>query len=226
MRPDHNQQIPWFLAACLTAILLLALLSGYGSRGRLSHTAPISEIGRENPAQANQVESLLSPLPLSLMHGGTFTASFDNKDIVIEDGVLKIYMIVYDYERFAAADISRMKVGDTLSVNGQSVLVDVIEHRENGGVMVNGGIELVQDGDVFYVVAANAEKCYQMLGSATLLAAQDFTFYDYTGLAYSAEELLTLADSIDFSCPACCASAEVKNGFLVSVTRMFAPDRS
>ena len=66
--------------------------------------------------------------------------SFDlNQDLVSENGSYKLTMVVCDYDRYDAVEVSQLKEGDTIVIDGQDVVITSID-RTNG-VQINGGID-------------------------------------------------------------------------------------
>ena len=53
-------------------------------------------------------------------------------------GTAWMKVMVYDYDRYDAAQIAQMKVGDTISLEGQLVTVSTLERDHTGEVKING----------------------------------------------------------------------------------------
>ena len=91
-------------------------------------------------AQALRVEPMASDIDLSNLTDCTLQVSFDLKqDLVSKNGSYKLTMVVYDYDRYDAVEVSQLKEGDTIVIDGQDVVITSID-RTNG-VQINGGID-------------------------------------------------------------------------------------
>ena len=119
------------------------------AEGAAQESSMAQETAQESTAASDQngnsEEKRIVPLPATLsvnnLKDCTIEASFENSDIFMDGGALSIRMTVYDYEKFDMADISRMKQGDTLVINGANMPVDSLEEFGNGGIRINGGLE-------------------------------------------------------------------------------------
>ena len=179
--------------------------------------------------EERRMEPLESSLIIDSLDNYAFAASFNNSDVKLdEDGILNIHLSVYDYELFDMVDVSKLKEGDTLVINGEDILVQTIERDQ--GVIINGGAEkggitLKTDVDgTFYEVNAAMEKDYYFVGYVTLSAGEGFAFYDHTGpgnaeQVYDADTLISELNTLDLSCEYTNTSVVVEDGKLIGVIR-------
>ena len=152
----------------------------------------------------------------------------------MDGGALSIRMTVYDYERFDMVDISQMKEGDTLVINGKDMQVDSLEEFGNGVLEVNGGLEQggcdLWSGDdgVYQEVLMDSGNHYYPIGTAVVPVDENFRYYDQSNLdtpqeEYYAGDLITMADSVDFSCQANNATVRIANGKIVEIIKIYTP---
>ena len=131
-----------------------------------------------------------------------------------------------------------MKSGDTLVVRGKEIAVDTVD-SENGVVHVNGGLEnggvdlaAAESGGVFYESnSAVTEFPYNYVEAGQVTLPVDGDSFVYTDSAdlekgertYLAGDLLTMQDTVDFSCTALNGTAHVVNGKVTGITRVYIP---
>lgn len=183
--------------------------------------------------QSEQVKPLPSSVSIDNLSDCTVAASFSNGDITADaNGNPEIHMTVYDYELFDAAEISALKAGDVLVIDGQEVTVSSVNNEGdrvdiNGGVD-GGGVSLVteEDGTYYETLNSSADVVHNYLtvGDVTLPVAQDFVYNDNVNQqTYQAADLLGKSDSVDFSCSAQNSSVQISGGQIVSVTKIYTP---
>lgn len=236
------------LLAGSTALLLALSLTGCNGREAPGTSAlPTGNTGQSQPpveadpsqppvetAQGNQIRPILSGVSIDALDNCTVAVSFENADVAMEDGALTIHMTVYDRELFDMADIAGLREGDTLVIAGREVSVRSVERGENG-VMINGGagaggVRLVpEEGGTFSETTSDTGIVprYLPLGEITLPVDQEMMYFDNNApepFAYYAGDLLTLADTVDFSCTAQDCSVVIANGRIMSVTRGIAAE--
>lgn len=202
----------------------------------------VQETAQESTAvseqNGNSEAKRIVPLPATLsvddLKDCTIEASFENSDIFMDGGALSIRMTVYDYEKFDMVDISQMKEGDTLVINGKDMQVASLEEFGNGVLEVNGGLEQggcnLWSGDdgVYQEVLMDSGNHYYPIGTAVIPVDENFRYYDQSNLdtpqeEYYAGDLLTMADSVDFSCQENNATVRIANGKIVEITKIYTP---
>ena len=131
-----------------------------------------------------------------------------------------------------------MKPGDTLVVRGQEIAVTAVESGDgvvhvNGG-LENGGVDLAaaESGGVFYESnSAVTEFPYNYVETAQLTLPVDGDSFVYTDTSdlekgeqtYLAGDLLTMQDTVDFSCTAMNGTAHIAGGKVTAITRVYIP---
>lgn len=223
-------------AAILAAILLLAAaVTGCGDQNQ----EPAAPGGDQPGTAASRIEPLPTGFDPAALDDCDLSVSFANSDIQLNDeGVLVIHMTAWEYELFDAAAVTAMKSGDTLVVRGKEIAVDTVDSKDgvvhvNGG-LENGGVDLAaaESGGVFYESnSAVTEFPYNYVeaGQVTLPVDGDsFVYTDSSDLekgeqTYLAGDLLTMQDTVDFSCTALNGTAHVANGKVTGITRVYIP---
>lgn len=223
-------------AAILAAILLLAAaVTGCGDQNQ----EPAAPGGDQPGTAASRIEPLPTGFDPAALDDCDLSVSFANSDIQLNDeGVLVIHMTAWEYELFDAAAVTAMKSGDTLVVRGKEIAVDTVD-SENGVVHVNGGLEnggvdlaAAESGGVFYESnSAVTEFPYNYVEAGQVTLPVDGDSFVYTDSAdlekgeqtYLAGDLLTMQDTVDFSCTALNGTAHVVNGKVTGITRVYIP---
>lgn len=223
-------------AAMLAAILLLAAaVTGCGSQ----NTEPEAPGNDQPGTAASRIEPMPSGFDPAALDDCELSVSFANSDIKMNDeGALVIHMTVWEYELFDAATVTAMKSGDTLVVRGKEIAVDTVDSKDgvvhvNGG-LENGGVDLAaaESGGVFYESNSAVTEFpynYVEVGQVTLPVDGDsFVYTDSSDLekgeqTYLAGDLLTMQDTVDFSCTALNGTARVVNGKVAGITRVYIP---
>ena len=130
----------------------------------------------------------IAPLPETLDIGNlkecTVDAGFKPTDVTKnDDGTLAVRFEVYDYDLYDAVDVSKMKVGDTITIAQKDIKIDTLE--ESNGVKIinggqeNGGYDLAPgDGGTYSVELMDDEKEYFSIGTATMNTVKDFKYTD------------------------------------------------
>lgn len=183
---------------------------------------------------AKRIVPLPATLSLDNLKDCTIEASFDNSSIFMDGGLLCINLEVYDYERFDMVDISQMKEGDTLVIDGKEMQVESLEEFGHGVIAVNGGLDqggcdLWTEGDgVYQEILMDSGYNYYPIGTVALPVDENFRYYDQSKLdseqsEYYAGDLLTMTDSVDFSCRPNNASIRIANGKIIEITKIYMP---
>lgn len=216
---------------CSLALGCALLLAGCGA-------TPADPAVSEDPA-AGVTAGAVNPLPSTMsvddLDNASFAAGFDAKGVYLnDDGAMVIDLTVYDYELYDIVDVSTLKVGDTIVINGQNVVISSIEEA-NGLIAINGGLEeggywlgTDDESSAYYEVLEDAAKRYVSVGKITLPVGQDFVFVDNADPEKPDQKMLA-GDFIQeipktdevFSPNA--VTVTVKDGFITNVDRRFVP---
>lgn len=227
------------LAACGTAAPAASVSAPSASSGAVFSEAA-SAVSSTAEAGAQTVRPLSPTLDIDKLSNATFAAEFEPSDVVLDsDGAMVIHMVIYDYERFAAADIQALAAGDTLRIDGKDVVVDSVETNEYGLVSVNGGMEengydLVADTDgLYYETGTDDMKSYYAIGQKTFPVSQDFVFTDNSDLDHQGKTMLAgdyltamekaAADKTDLYYTPYCITVKMADGKISAVEKRFVP---
>lgn len=222
------------LALCIAAVLALAACGGSVTA---STSAPVSTPAPASAAiSAAAAAARVEPLPETLREGvwnnAAFAASFDAADIRTQDGAAGLHLTIYNHELFDMVDVSLLKAGDTLVLNGEDILVETVERTDTGMVVINGGLDaggcdLVTDDDtVYYEGLLDGRKSHHVIGEATFPLSAEFRFTDNAdwenpNQVYTAEAFLALEDMSGFTQDNTLVT--VADGEIVEITRSFTP---
>jgi len=197
----------------------------------------------QTPADTEQPEESgpapVAPLPSTVTLSGaedcTFFVSFEEDDFSTDaEGHTLLTVTVYDYERFAAADMAALQVGDTILLRGEAVTVTALEPLEGGTLLINGGVfeggyEMGTDGDDAYrEIRENDHREFYRLGEITLPLSADFVFtdnadLDNTGLTFDAAALAAGEVAYVYTFCPLNTTARISGGEIVALDRRYIP---
>lgn len=145
-------------------------------------------------------------------------------------GTVFMNVTIYCYDLYDLVDISKLEVGDYISIRWQPVEIISLDRAENGDVLINsglgtGGYTLRTDEDgVYYEVANGGAKYWQEYTSTTIAVSPDFQFSDLRescGLVYTLEtfqETEFVGDFTPYN-----TTLVIENGVAVAMERVYAP---
>ena len=184
-------------------------------------------------------ESKIAPIPtsvdMSILDNCTLAISFEEGNAYVDEtDVMQLDVTVYDYDLYDMEDISNLKEGDTIVIQGTDVVVESLEVLESGLLFINGGMEnggydlWNANGNFYFEHGFNDMKFYKALGEATLKVSEDFKFVDNSDwdkgeVVYSFNDLLTADSGIMYNFTPNNTSVVIENGEVVSMTRIFTP---
>ena len=228
-----------------TAMLLTACGSDNASTATIatvegtpiSTDAATSEAASETSAvtaDGAEVAPLATAIDTAALADGTYAVSFVATDVTTENAATQINVTVYDYEHFDASAVEALKTGDTLVIDGNSMVVDTVEDNGSGMITINGGLEqggcdLGKDEDGNYSeLLMDVGKNYTAVGQVSLPLSKDFVFTDNSDpekqdVQYSAEELVTLLGDDTQYFNALTTTVTVADDQITAMTRIFMP---
>ena len=171
--------------------LLLVLLSGCRGSAPEETLLPVPAETAETTPPETEAPFLAMPMPQTLDLSGltseTLSVSFEEGDVYLDDtGVLRMDAVVYSYDIYDMADISRLQVGDSILLRGEPVLIRSIECTDsipmdatiNGGPD-QGGCWLVSgENGTLHEIGYSDVKSFYPLGEVTLQISGDFEYTD------------------------------------------------
>lgn len=190
------------------------------------------------PALPSATHQMVKPLPSSYQIGhlkdATIAASFSAKDFSWKD--CKLTMEVYSEDLYDAAQISKLKVGDTLVYLGKPIAVKNVKNKD-GFVTVNGGIEedgadlMADKGGTYRGTQLDDHSIYTKVGKVTLPLAKGFELIDcgenptdsYDTIKVSQEDYLKKVRDYKRNFSPLDTRVLIKHGSIVSITRRWIP---
>lgn len=170
----------------LTVLLAVGMtMAGCGASGSTAEsTAASTTSTASSEAQKTGVQPMQGVLLSDPLSDGTYHISFESDKV--GDGERKNTIndaVVYDYDRYTAADIEALGEGDTIAthLNGTgeitALTVESVE-RENDYVTINGGmeeggIELCKEDDHYRTLTWDDFPVYYEVGVAKQLVMAD-----------------------------------------------------
>ena len=218
-------------------ILLLSLcllLSGCAIKNEPA-TLPALEPATRPIVQTNWIQPLPSSVDLENLEDCTLSVSLREGDAYVDDtGVMQMKLTVYEYDVYGAADVAALRVGDTITIDGENVEVKTLNVDEYGTVAINGGL----DGDgyslttgedtTYHRLLENDSKDYHEVGQITVPVDESFIYTDQSQLGeepavYVAGDFLTADGSIEYSFYPQNTTVRLEKGRVVEMTRVFVP---
>lgn len=200
-------------------------------------TEPATTAEETTTAKPNEIFALNGPLGrhqgVEEFDNAKFAASFGADDFTKNaDGTFTLTTMIYRYELFSGDDIQSLKVGDTIWCLGKKVVVETIEVRDSGLIIVNGGIEnggryfKTDDEGVYFESGMNDVHSYYEIGENTYTLSADFVFTDNSDMdnpkTYTAEELMSLL-TYDTHFVNSNTIVETSNGVVTEIVRNYIP---
>ena len=204
----------------------------------VEETEEVTEEAVAEEAEATEGTKIV-PLPTTIdmnaLDNCTLAVSFEEGDAYVDDtGAMQLDVTVYTYDLYDMVDISNLKEGDIIVVQGNEVVVETLETLQSGLVFINGGMEnggydlWHGDSGVYFEHGYNDVKSYYALGEATIRVSADFEFVDSSDLdkgevTYYPGDFLTSDAGILYSFTPNNTSIVVEDGQIIQMTRIFTP---
>lgn len=170
----------------LTVLLAIGItMAGCGaSSSTAGSTAVSTTSAASSEVQKTEVQPMQGVLLSDPLSDGTYHISFESNKVWVGERRNTINdAVVYDYDRYTAADIEALGEGDTIAthLNGTeeitALTVESVE-RENNYVTINGGIEeggidLCKEDDHYRTLTWDDFPAYYEVGVAKQLVMAD-----------------------------------------------------
>ena len=185
--------------------------------------------------EGTKIVPLPTTIDMNALDNCTLAVSFEEGDAYVDDtGAMQLDVTVYTYDLYDMVDISNLKEGDIIVVQGNEVVVETLETLQSGLVFINGGMEnggydlWHGDSGVYFEHGYNDVKSYYALGEATIRVSADFEFVDSSDLdkgevTYYPGDFLTSDAGILYSFTPNNTSIVVEDGQIIQMTRIFTP---
>jgi hypothetical protein len=229
----------------LLMIVICLLLTGCGGAAPGTNTAgsqsgavqPGTSVPAESdtttaPVEQTEPAAVVRPLPDTTMEQLTdaiLSVSLAEGDVYLDDtGKLQMKVKIYACDAYDAAQVTRLKVGDTLVTHGGEVSVSSVACSENGSLYINEGLQLTPGtGGIFHAVGADGGEDWYEIGQATLRVSADFTGYDHADPKVG-EDIFYAGDFLggavtDYSFTPDNTTIRVEDGQVVELNRIYIP---
>ena len=219
----------------IVALVICFLLAGCGN----DHTA--AEATQTIPTTATTEPtasaSIIYPLPNTTMDNLSDTIlsiSLEEGDAYVDNtGKMQMDVTIYSYDKYNMVDISMLNVGDILVTYAGEVEITALERKENGTILINGGLyengfDLITDeSGIFYECGYNDAKNWYEIGEATIRVSVDFEYHDTSDL--EAGEILyypgsfLIGEVTDYNFSPYNTTIRVENGQIIEMNRVYTP---
>lgn len=180
-----------------------------------------------------KVEPLPSALDVANLQDATVAASFDASCVHKTDDGTTLDLTVYDYETFDMVDMSQLKGGDTIVIDGKDVVVDSLDRSDTGMISINGGLEeggydfWTNEDGVYYVTGLDDTKDFRSLGTVTLPVSEncictDDSDLENAGKQFTLDDIESLTEN-GYGFIANSTTVTVAGGEIIEIHRSFMP---
>ena len=221
----------------VTIILLCFLLTGCANTWNQIEQ-PEESIRVEPIMEETTVVAVILPLEdttMEALEDSVVHISFGQEDFYKDvSGNIFLHMQIYSYDMFDMVDISGLKVGDTIIISGEEILVNSVERDDRGTVLVNGGLDeggfdlATDDSGIYFVHGYSDMKSWNLIGEAEYPVSDTFVFTDNVDLereeaAYSAENLLESIPAPEYGYHPQNTTVRIENSQVVAIDRIYTP---
>ena len=227
-----------FMLIFMVSILVIGSLAACGKKEETNVVVPeqaekVIEVTEE--VEGTKIMPLPTTVDMNALDNCTLAVSFEKGDAYVDDtGAMQLDVTVYTYDLYDMVDISNLKKGDIIVIQGNDVVVETLETLESGLIYVNGGMEnggydlWNADSGVYFEHGFNDTKSYYALGKATIKVSADFKFVDASDLdkgevTYYPGDFLTEDAGIIYNFTPNNTSIVVEDGQVIQMTRIFTP---
>ena len=196
-------------------------------------TLPAPEPATRPVVQTNWIQPLPTSVDLENPGSCTLSVSLQEGDVYTDDtGATQMKLTVYDYDRYGTADIAALRIGNTITIDGENVVVKELNVDEYGTVDINGGLDgggyslTTNDDAAYHRLLENDFKDYHELGTITVpvdesLVYTDMSQPDREPAVYSVSDLLSGKAAYSFYPQN--TTVRLEDGRAVEMTRIFVP---
>ncbi len=219
------------VTSLLCAGALMMSLAACGSTKDTTADTSADTTAAADSTGATTVQPLVNHLSIDGSQDDvTFPAAFSASDITKDGDTYTISYTAYSQELFDAADVTALKAGDTIVLNGKDVLIDSIE-EQNGVYKINGGFDQENGYDLspsatnegsYYQSGADDIGVYEESGTASLPVSADCVIKDS---ADGTEKQLTMDDVMNDtgSFDQFNTTISLSGGEITEITRVYRP---
>ena len=177
------------------------------------------------------------PLPDTTMdnlNDAILSISLNEGDAYVDDtGKMQMDLTLYSYDQYDMVDISMLKVGDILVTHAGEVEITALDRKENGTILINGGLDangfdlVTNETGVYYECGYSDAKNWHEIGEATIRVSVDFMYYDTSDLDkgeilyYPGDFLIGAVTDYNFTPHN--TTIRVENGQIIEMHRVYTP---
>ena len=188
-------------------------------------------------AVTEQAVSKIYPLPDTTMNQLTdaiLSISLEEGDAYVDDtGKMQMDLTLYSYDQYDMVDISMLKVGDILVTHAGEVEITTLDRKENGTILINGGLDengfdlVTNETGIYYECGYSDAKSWYEVGEATIRVSVDFMYYDTSDLDkgevfyYPGDFLIGAVTDYNFT--PYNTTIRVENGQIMEMHRVYIP---
>ena len=189
------------------------------------------------PAEKQEPSVTVTPFPDTTMENlqdAILAVSLKEGDAYVDDtGKMQMHVTIYTHDKYDLAQISGLKVGDTIVTHGGDVKISSLERIAGGTVIINGGLEqgglelATDESTFFYEIGFNDAKNWYEVGEATIRVSVDFTGVDSADpkqgdvILYPGSFLV--GEVTDYHFTPDNTTIRVENGQIVEMNRVYTP---
>ena len=193
----------------------------------------------ESEVQETNEPTRVEPLPITVdlanLEDCTLAITLDKGDVYTDkSGAVQMDATVYVYDLYDMVDISLLKEGDTILLRQKEVVITSIERKDNGAVLINGGLDFgghelfTTENTVYYERGYSDTRFYYELGKVTLPVAADFVYNDASDLdkdavVYHAEDFLKETAGLKYYFGPNNTTIQIEGGYVTVMTMVYAP---
>ena len=153
-------------------LVICFLFTGCGNIKAVTEvTEPISTaVSTEQAASASKIYPL-PDITMVNLSDTILSISLEEGDAYVDDtGKMQMDVTIYSYDKYDMVDIAAMKVGDILVTYAGDVEITVLVRKENGTILINGGLDengfdlITAESDVFYECGYSDTKNWYEIG--------------------------------------------------------------
>lgn len=213
------------IAVTLALCMALALVACGGNTN-----TPQDDTNKDS--EAKRVEPLATTVDVSNVTDATLAASFDVGSLKTEGDAATLEVKVYNYEQYDAAEVSQLKVGDTIVSGGKDIVITSID--DSNGYVINGGYEqdgltlAAGEGGVVYTVSVDDVKNYTEVGTVTLPISSECVLTDSSDLengekTVNAADLAAFLENDTVGFQPASTQVTVTGGQITAIARVYIP---
>ena len=214
----------------ILCILLMGCAKVKNQQEQPAETAPAQTVAAE---QMN-IEALPDTTMESLDDGIVNVSVEQNGFYRDAAGNFVLRMQVYSYDKFDMVDIAALKAGDTIMISGEKIAVNSVERKDNGSVLINGGLEeggfdlATDDSGIYFVQGYSDMKSWNLLGEVEYPVSDAFVFTDSADLdrgeiTYAAADLAENIPAYEYGYQPQNTTVRMENGQIVAMNRIYTP---